>query len=412
MLSNPLREALRRVIAEEPISGAELDELHAGIAEHFPDVKGGDIKGVIDTILSASLGAGEGVALSMKNFIISEKEKLRGTAPKGFKPGQETSASIAQKLAGKASYLGDAASGTQKEIGKFAALAGLVKPQDPKATDKLIDQVVTMAKANKARIELGSAHAINFPKLKDFAKMGQALLGLNKGKDQIGEVRVGIWGGKKPQAQLHAWDKAGFHVMNTVLDFYAPGEIWVEELQASHGRNATQLFMAQGGEKQPGRGNAAAVAAGLESVIVNGVQAGLHAIVTRPGSPQVQRLYEKMGFTTPGDTRPWKKKLIEWAAEKLPVVPGILNAVTMLRQGFGEAEGKDMSTMKLDLTNPEAVRQALVSFRLTRSAASDVPKGVAEKMVAMGQQADTPDTEVRERLSEGSNNVSVLRLED
>ncbi|MCC6810797.1 MAG: hypothetical protein IT381_25435 [Deltaproteobacteria bacterium] len=408
MLTHPLREALRRVIAEEPISGEELDELHERIAEKFPN--GSNIPGTLDTVASASVGVGEGVAIALKQFVETELAKMRGGADKGFKAGQETSHSLAQKLAQKQSYVGGHAVNLQKEVGKFAALVGAVSPPDPKATDKLIEQVVTMAKANKARLELGSSHAIEFPKLKDFAEMGQGLLGVNGGKDKIEEVRVALWGGKARQAQIHAWDSAGFHVLNTVLDMHAPGEVWVEELQASHGRNCTELFMAQGGEKVPGRGNAGLVAAGLEAVIVKGVQAGVHAIVTRPGSPQVQRLYEKMGFTTPGETKPWRKRVLEWAVEKLPVVPGLMNAATMLKQGLLEAQGKDMSTMRLDLTNPEAVRQALVGFRLARATIKDVPKDIGDKMKAMGQKPDKPDTTERARLE--GNNVRVIREDD
>jgi hypothetical protein len=404
-LSHPLREALRRVIAEEQISGQELDDLHERLAEHFPFVDRKDLSGSIDTIVSATVGVGEGAAIALRDFIVKEKEKASG----GMKAGSETSASIARRLAAKPGYLGSHAKDLQKEVGKYAAIVGAVSPPDPKATDKLIDQVTTMAKANKTRLELKSAHAIEFPKLKDFAEMGKSLLGTNGGKDKIDEVRVGLWGGKQRQAQIHAWDEAGFHVLNTVLNMHAPGEIYVEELQASHGRNCTELFMAQGGESVPGRGNAALVAAGLEAVIVKGAAAGVHAIVTRPGSPQVQRLYEKMGFTSPGETKPWRKRMIEWALEKLPVARGMLNATTMLRQGFGEAEGKDMSTMRLDLTNPDAVRQALVGFRLARSTIKDVPKNIAEKMQAQGQKPDKPDTKERKRLD--GNNVRVIRAD-
>ena len=68
-----------------------------------------------------------------------------------------------------------------------------------------------------------------------------------------------------------------------------PGVLYVNELQASHGRNCDELLMALGGAEVVGRGNAALISSGLEAVIVEGAKAGLHTLATRPGSAGAAR---------------------------------------------------------------------------------------------------------------------------
>jgi hypothetical protein len=393
----------RRVIGEEPISGPELDQLYIQLGESRPWIRSDDFQKSAEAVVSATVGAVEGAGRSLARF--AEAQSTKAQPPGTVRAGLLRSST-------KASYVVASADLARKESGRFLALAGALRPTDPAATRKLVDQVTTLAKANRERIVLESAHAIPFPKLADFAQIGQALLGHNTGPDEVSEVRIRSSSGKDRRAvAIHAFDRAGFHVMAVSASMRAPGDLYVEELQASHGRNCEDLLMALGGGKQPGRGNGALISAGLEALIVEGAKAGLHTISTRPGSPQVQRLYEKMGFTSPGDDRPWKRRLAAWLTEKLPVASGVLNLYTLYRQSALEQRGVDAETMVLDLTNRAAVAQALVGFRLARTTIHDVPKGVAEEMKALGLPAERPRIkQYRREIPGDSSHTRVVTL--
>lgn len=396
-LRHPLREWARTVVGEERKTGPELDVLYEELGETYPFVSLRAPKESADAVLSAAVGSAEGAGHAIKEFVDAQLERSEP------KPGSKI------PLGRAATYSVRKASVLNQEGGQFLALAGVAKPPDPEATDRLIEQVTTIAKANHARIELKSKHAIPFPKLADFAVMGSALLGVNKGKDRVDEVRVVAWGGKHRDVEVHAFDKAGFHVLELGVQMESPGVLYIQHLQSSHGRNCDELTMAFGGGSVPGRGNAGLIAAGLEALIVEGAKAGLYAIATTPGSPQVQRLYEKMGFTAPGHEGPWRRRLLTWVGEKIPVVSGLLNAGTLYRQATKAAQGEDSETMILDLRDEGAVRQALVGFQLARSRFQDVPKNVAKKMADLGQAPDRPNVaQYRKQLPEGANNTRVL----
>lgn len=350
------------------MTGRELAALHDELGQRFPPE---DVADVACTALALTVGATEGAVSTIGRLRDEEAAKA---------------------------FLRDPAK-PKKEVAELLALAGVLQPPDRDASEREIQQVVAMARANRARLEIGSRRAIEFFDLDELAEMATVLLGVNKGEDAIREVRVADVGGD--DYEVHAFDAAGYHVLDLSCSMAAPGVLEIESLQASHGRNCESLTMAFGGPSVPGRGNAAAVAAGLSEVIVKGSAAGLHAIQTIPGSPQVQRLYEKMGFTTPGDSRPWRRKLVAWSAQKLPVVSGVMNVTDMLLRSL-KRPTHDELVMTLDLTNEDAVRQALVAFGLTRAAVKDVPKGVADRIAASGAEVKPPSVErYRREFPEG-----------
>jgi hypothetical protein len=140
--------------------------------------------------------------------------------------------------------------------------------------------------------------------------------------------------------------------------------------------------------------------------------------MTSPGSPMVARLYEHMGFTEPGSKSPFHRKPLTWLLEQIPVVTEFVDAVTLVKKERNVQEqierGEDPNyLMALDLTNPVAVRQALVAFSLSRRGLSDVPKDVAEKMAAAGMKAPKPNrAQWAKDLSEDFSNVRVIRPKD
>jgi hypothetical protein len=393
-LRHPLREWTRTIVGEEPRSGPELDRLYERLGDQYPFVSLDRPTESADAVASAVVGTAEGAASAVKGFVEAQRERVprRGSS------------------IGRAAVYGTRkAESLGKESGQLLALAGIGKPPDPEATRSLIEEVTVLAKANEARVRLESAHAIPFPKIGDFAAMAAPLIGLNRGADRIEEIRIAAWGGKRRDVEIHAFDAAGYHVLELGVHMKSPGVLYIDELQASHGRSCDRLFMAFGGASTPGRGNAGLIAAGLESLIVEGAKAGLYAITTKPGSPQVQRLYEKMGFTSPGDSGPWKRRLTLWAAEKVPVASGLLGLAALSRQALAAKNGEDGETMLLDLRNPEAVKQALVAFQLARARFTDVPKDVAKKMEALGLKPERPTIErFRKQIPDGCTNTRVV----
>lgn len=400
VLSHPMRRWSRTIVGETRMSGPQMDQLYDDIHENMPTSN----RETAEAALALGLGALEGVVVASGRFT---REQIDKATPKDLPQFVERTG-IGRSTFRVLTYGARTAESAPKEAGKFLAIAGLASPADPEATEAQIDQVVTMARANAARIEIRNKHAIAAPDLDEIAKMGTALLGLNSGPDQIKEVRVIAHEDDAHTFELHAFDAAGYHVFDIEVYMAEPGVMHIDTLQASHGRNCEKLLMAFGGSSVPGRGNAAAIAAGLEALVVEGAKAGLHKIRTTPGSPQVMRLYEKMGFTSPGDDRPWRRKLVAWTAEKLPVVSGLFTAASLLAESFKQ-DGRSQH-MVLDLEHDDAVRQALVGFRLARAAFSDVPKNVAQRMEALGQ-TPTPPSQATyaEEFPEGPN-VRVLRI--
>jgi hypothetical protein len=392
LLDSPFRGFARKLFATERMTVGELDARYEDMSTALPATIG-DLQSSATVAGAVKLGATEGIAARF----FTKVERL------GPKQAPPSLLARYQRLENKAS--------------SYLALAGLMTPIDAEALEGTIDLVVAQAKANKHRLGLGQSVA-DFPKLDDFASMAEALLGINQGRDQVVEVRVVDWSpkAKKNKAiELHAFDKAGFHVLEAELSKAAPGVLYVDCLKASHGRNCDEIAMDFGGRGMPGRGNAALVGAGLEAVMVHAVRHGVYAIRTRPGSPMVASLYMKMGFTEPGSDTPFSRRRIEWLLEQLPILSEGIAALNLIREQLNvhrQAQGgADPHTdQTLDLTNPEAVRQALVAFRLSRAAVTGVPRGVAAKLVAMGKRPPRPGLKRYAReIPESASNVRVIR---
>lgn len=396
-LTHPLRELTRVIVGREPIKAEALDDIWERLDGEYPCVRRDDLPKTAEAVAAAAIGLAEGAAQAVSNFV---DEQTKAALPKTAKKEK------AGLFRGGTAFAVGTSRMVAKESNKLLALAGLARPPDAAKVKKLVQQITTLAQANKAAIELNSTHTLPFPSLDDFSRMGQAVLGLNSGKDKISEVRIVRWAGADyRETEIHAFDRRGFHVFNINLSMDEPGVLRVNALQASHGRNCEDLYQSFGGAHEPGRGNTALIAAGLEALIVEGAKSGMHAIVTYPGSPNVQRLYEKMGFTSPGQSGPWSRKTFAWTTEKMPVVSGIHDLLILRRQLDMGSE----ATMTLDLTNPRAVQQALIGFQLTRALVKDVPKDVASKMKKAGLALLPPSINEYEGLAENSHQTRVLR---
>ncbi len=361
MLNNAIREFARRLFGGDRMTVDELNQASEQIEE---------MPGKTDRYLSGTVGAIEGVGHRAWSYRLPDE--------------------------GVATKVGRA----QRRAGSYLAIAGALSPPDPAELDRTIDAVVAQAKANRFRLEAGEP-ILDFPKLDHFAEMGRALLGLNRGNDTIDEVRLRK---AKSEIEVHAFDRRGHHVVEAHLSKHSPGVLYIDSLRATHGRNCDDLALDFGGLEVPGRGNALAVAAGLEALILECAKHGVHTIATSPGSPMVASLYQKMGFTAPGSDEPFARRRVEWLLEEFPILAEGVQAVNLIRK-----EHAENWVQKLDLTNPEAVRQALAGFRLSRAAIRDVPKDVAGRMVKLGLERPKPNHEewVKE-LAETKNNVRVL----
>lgn len=412
-LNDAVREGFRRIAAREPVTGPEADTLTTKALRGGPLLTQDDPARSAANVVSAAVGVVEGAAQAAAQAVTDGRDALQPTPQEARKYRSQTLATAAHA----AKRVPGELKGTQRSVGRWLALAGVVQPPNRAEVRQIINDVVLLAQGNKLRHDVNSAHVARAPKLDDIAAMGQSLLGLNSGDDQIVEVRAVEFPSRRGKAfELHAFDRAGFHVLHCEVFMLEPGKLYVDDLRATHGRNAEDLMLSIGAERMPGRGNALAVAAGLEAVIVTGARAGIHQIVTRPGSPQVQRLYEKMGFTSPGSADPFKRRLVEWAVDRLPVVSGVIDAAKFATKSIrtmeliDRGEEADMR-MVLDLTNAAAVEQALVGFRLGRAAIRDVPKGVADEVVRSGRAEPRPLAKAWARqYPEGAPNVRVLRL--
>ena len=96
-----------------------------------------------------------------------------------------------------------------------------------------------------------------------------------------------------------------------------------------------------------------------------------------------------MGFHLDGVDGQFESRPVAWAAEKLPLAEDIDSARRIYTK-LSDSDDPPLD-MVLDLTDPKAVRQALVAFQLSRSSVSDVPKNISERMVAAGEDAPTPN---------------------
>jgi hypothetical protein len=381
----------------------ELNETSEQIAARKPDAARMTTPST-DALVSGAVGTAEGVTHRVYGIVGQAVEDARG-----FRLGTESLSSLASKV-GRA----------ERRAESYLALAGVVSPPNAQELEQTIELVVARARANKTRLSNGEK-LLDFPKLDHFATASGALLGLNTGDDRIEEVRVidhTPRGRKRRRIEIHAFDHRGFHVLDANLSRLDAGVLYVDALRATHGRNCEDLELDFGGHGVPGRGNALAVAAGLESLITEAVKNGVHTLATSPGSPAVASLYMKMGFTEPGSEQPFSKRRLEWLLEQFPLLSEGVQAANLIRKQQHVEEqlerGEEPNWIqKLDLTNPEAVHQALAGFRLSRAAITDVPKDVAAKLEAAGEKEPEPRHTVwKRKLPESKSNVRVLRLSE
>lgn len=217
-----------------------------------------------------------------------------------------------------------------------------------------VSRIVTRATENAA-----SATPPTTPKAAQFAPLAGRLLGVNTGNDQLSEV-ISYVDKQDPRAlKFDAFDRAGFHVIFGQVKV-EQRSLYVSYLKATHGRNVEDLTYVRGEEKMPGRGNSRAIAEALNGAVDCALEAGFSSLACTPGSLDVAELYAKMGFVREdGIAKPeaWKK-------------------------------------MKLDLTNPAVVQQMTFVFSASRASITDVPKTVADKMLAKNQPLGPPNRQL------------------
>jgi hypothetical protein len=149
----------------------------------------------------------------------------------------------------------------------------------------------------------------------------------------------------------------------------------VDHLKASHGRNVDD-FSWFNGARVAGRGNARVVSEALQAVVELAVESGFDKLQCFPATDEVARLYAKMGFV---------------------MVDG------------GPTRGQ--ANMTLDLTDPNAVRLALIVFTASRANIVDVPKDVAEKIAAERGNHTAPLRHTRYAAAFASPTSAVYRME-
>jgi len=281
----------------------------------------------------------------------------------------------------------------QKSTSSYLAIAGISSPPNADELQTQIDGVVAKAEANKEAIAADPTLRA-FPTLDEVTKLAKGLVGLNKGDDSIQQVRTTMesFEGRDRKFNVHAFDRRGYHVMWAKCLDGGKGVLAIESLRASHGRNCDSFKLAPGKRGVPGRGNAAVTAAALEAVVLEAVNSGVHTLRTSPGSPAVSRLYAKMGFKFANDSDSYHRHPVEWALETIPLVRRWDDAKRVVHKidDMNSDTPDTAFSMVLDLTDPAAVRQALVAFQLSRGAVDDVPKNVADRMSAMGETPSEP----------------------
>ena len=223
------------------------------------------------------------------------------------------------------------------------------KLADAAALQKEAASVVDKARANQLAFKAG--HAITFEK---FSGVAQSILGVNTGADEIVEASVHPIPGF---VLFDAFDRAGFHVIQGGVSVHHDA-LYIELLQATHGRNVEDLAgYGKGEEKMPGRGNARAVSEALSAAMSSALANGLCALECTPGSDEVARLYGKMGF----------------------------------RRSDGNSVPLNGYKMRLDLTDAAVVTQMVLVFTASRIGIRDVPKDVGAKIFARGQARSPPN---------------------
>lgn len=236
----------------------------------------------------------------------------------------------------------------RETLGLFAAAF-----PDTTALSQHADMLVARAQASALARRSGAFSHAAFSTAA-FAHVAERVLGLNSGPDEISEAHlladaVGV--------RLEAYDRVGFHVLSGLL-IARPHALYISELKAAHGRNIEELGgFGAGHAHLPGRGNARAVSEALTALMESAVAAGFTSLACTPGSPEVARLYAKMGFV----------------------------------------DIQHESEMVLDLTDAQAVKHLLFVFTASRAGISDVPKNVAARIRASGRAA-LPPNRTLERL--------------
>lgn len=268
-----------------------------------------------------------------------------------------------------------------KKAKAFLTMAGLTHNADTAQVKRDVAEVAQRAAGSKEAIAQGVAEK-TFLDMETCKNIASSILGLNQGPDQVVEARIKADNrdqlGNDTMFSLYAFDRADFQILNGLIYKPQDGVLHIEALRASHGRNCEDFKLGLGKPKEPGRGNSAIIAAGLESIILEGSKCGIHRITTKPGSFKVAELYQKMGFRVEGHT----EKVDKPQAAEL---------------------------MYLDLTNTDRLKDALLGFSLSRSMITDVPKDVTARMLADGQEAPQPSYQ---QVKRRTRRAQVVRLEE
>lgn len=406
MLSNPLRALSRRFVAREPINDQDLDNLEKTLKQRGISSIA-DAPKSLECVASAAIGAAEGLAARFGQVVVPCIETVRREGP--IRAGLVTTRALQSALPV-----------AQRKATTYLALTGVLRPSGAEAREAMVGRIVKDAAFTTACIER-EMKVKTFPSLEDFETIARGLLGINSGADEVVEIRIHrrqerSLAGSQTKLDLHAFDRAGYHVLWAELASCPelPGALFIEQLIATHGRNAEDLELDFGGAGVPGRGNNALVARALEAVLVHGSGHGLWVLGTIAASPMVQRLYMKMGFAPPGTPGPFRKQWFGWALEQMPLGPELSDAMILgaglLRRQTHRGDDFVPEIMSLDMTRPEAVRQALVAFALSRAGMHDVPKNVAARLAARGETPSPPSAKAwRKDLLVGQN-VRVVRL--
>lgn len=215
---------------------------------------------------------------------------------------------------------------------------------------KQCEEIVSKATANA---QLTGARKLS---AESVAPMANYLLGINTGPDQISEIIAHKAApGTISDLEFHAFDAQGFNVIYGAVKA-KESSLHINFLKASHGRDVSDLKYTGAEQKMPGRGNARAVAEGLNGAVACALAAGFDSLSCNAGTVDVCELYMKMGF----------------------------------KRVDGKTEPEPQKLLKLDLTNPDVVQQMMFVFSASRMSITDVPKNVDAKIAAAGQPVGLP----------------------
>jgi hypothetical protein len=210
--------------------------------------------------------------------------------------------------------------------------------------DAQVSRIVDQARANADAGPIGKLSTAGF------APVAKTLIGMNAGDDQIVDSLVYrtvlniIQPRRAPETPygfreiIHflAFDRAGHHVLHAsaVPDEDDGKALHLCDLEAAHGRSVRANW--EGGQAQmPGRGNPRVVGAFFRGLIRASVAQEFSKLTLALGSDKVRKVYEKIGFISEG------------------------------------------SGMALYLTNPAAVRQAMLHLS-SRVSQAHVPQPVVD----------------------------------